>query len=395
MCAQRVIGSEFVEQARQRGHVTLEVLPGDIVTAVAQESANRLGIKLLDGPLEKPAAHRTDGNTAARRALYRRSPKWMAPSKVSARSAQRLVKISIVGAGGVGSTLAHLAVQANIAAEIILSDIVPGVAEAAALDLNHCNGITKTQARVVGTTDLSQIAGSHVVIVTAGRARTPGMSRTDLVNTNKRIIHLVGEVIKTQAPNAIVIVITNPLDEMTLEMLRCTGFPRERVMGMAGTLDSSRFKHSLALAANVQPGDVNAMALGNHGDDMVPITSLATIKGQALRKFLSTEAIAECVQDAITGGGQVVALKKTGSAIYAPAHSTIELLEHIRGAKAGPVPVSVLLQGEYGISDVVLGVPAHIGLSGLLEVEQLPLSQGEILALQNAAVSIQTRMASV
>ncbi|MFT4725906.1 MAG: malate dehydrogenase [Granulosicoccus sp.] len=392
MCAQRVIGSEFVEQARQRGLVTLEVLPGDIVTAVAHESANRLGIKLLDGPLEKPAVPRTDGNTSARRALYRRSPKWMAPSKLSAKSAQRLVKISIVGAGGVGSTLAHLAVQANIATEIVLSDIVPGVAEAAALDLNHCNGITRTRARVVGTTDLSQIAGSHVVIVTAGRARTPGMSRTDLVNTNKRVIHSVGEIIKTQAPNAIVIVITNPLDEMTLEMLRCTGFPRERVMGMAGTLDSSRFKHSLALAANVDPGDVSAMALGNHGDEMVPVTSLATIKGQALDKFLSTEAIAECVQDAITGGGQVVALKKTGSAIYAPAHSAIELLEHIRGAKTGPVPVSVLLQGEYGISDVVLGVPAHIGLGGLLEVEQLPLSKGELAALHNAAAAIQTRM---
>jgi malate dehydrogenase len=163
-------------------------------------------------------------------------------------------------------------------------------------------------------------------------------------------------------------------------------------MGMAGTLDSSRFKHSLALAANVDPGDVSAMALGNHGDEMVPVTSLATIKGQALDKFLSTEAIAECVQDAITGGGQVVALKKTGSAIYAPAHSAIELLEHIRGAKTGPVPVSVLLQGEYGISDVVLGVPAHIGLGGLLEVEQLPLSKGELAALHNAAAAIQTRM---
>jgi malate dehydrogenase len=392
MCAQRVIGSEFVEQARQRGHVTLEVLPGDIVTAVALETANRLGIKLLDGPIEKPAVPRTDGNTSARRALYRRSPKWMAPSKVSARSAQRLVKISIVGAGGVGSTIAHLAVQADIASEIVLSDIVPGVAEAAALDLNHCNGITKSCARVVGTTDLSQIAGSHVVIVTAGRARTPGMSRTDLVNTNKRVIHSVGEVIKTQAPNAVVIVITNPLDEMTLEMLRCTGFPRERVMGMAGTLDSSRFMHSLALAANVDPGDVNAMALGNHGDEMVPVSSLATIKGQVLGKFLSSEAIAECVQDAVTGGGQVVALKKTGSAIYAPAHSTIELLEHIRGAKAGPVPVSVLLQGEYGISDVVLGVAAHIGLSGLLEVEQFPLSEGEIAALHKAAEVIKARV---
>ena len=393
MCAQRVIGSEYIEQSRQRGHATVEVLPGDIVTAVARETASRLGIKLLDGPVEKLAVLRTDGNTSARRTLYRRSPKWMAPAISSTRSAQRLTKVSIVGAGGVGATLAHLVAQADIASEIVLSDIVPGMAEAAALDLNHCNGITHTRARVLGTTDLSQIAGSHVVIVTAGRARTPGMSRTDLVQTNKRVIHSVGEVIKTQAPNAVVIVITNPLDEMTLEMLRCTGFPRERVMGMAGTLDSSRFKHSLALAANVHPGDVKAMALGNHGDEMVPVTSMATIKGQVLEKFLSAQTIAECVQDAITGGGQVVALKKTGSALFAPAHAALELLEHIRGAQAGAVPVSVLLQGELGISDVVLGVPAHIGLSGLLEVEQLALSDYENSALQKAAAAIQKRMA--
>ena len=394
MCAQRVIGSEFVEQVRQRGQVVVEVLPGDIVTDVALETARRVGIKLLDGPIEKPLVARADGRTAARRSLYRRSPKWMAPVISSTSGAQRLGKISIIGAGGVGATLTHLAAQLDIANEIVLSDIVPGLAEATALDLNHCSGITCSHTTVNGTTDLSAIATSDVVLVTAGRARTPGMTRQDLVASNRRVIHIVGEAIKTQAPKALVIVITNPLDEMTLEMLRCTGFPREQVLGMAGMLDSSRFRYSLARAAGVASADVQAIALGNHGDEMVPVISNATIRGQALSRFLSDEEIADCVNDTITGGSQVVAIKKSGSAIYAPAHATIELLEHIRGGKSGHVPVSVMLQGEFGINDVVLGVPAYVGLRGLISIEPLPLSEIETKALQNAADAIKQRMAT-
>lgn len=394
MASQRVIGSEFVEQVRQRGQVMLEVMPGDIVTDVAIETAHRLGIQLLDGPLDKPAVPRTDGKTQTRRSLYRRSPKWMAPITSASRSAVRLNKLSIVGAGGVGATVAHLAGFADIAKEIVLTDLVPGLAESTAMDLNHSSGITGSTATISGSTDLSSIAGSQVVVVTAGRARSPGMSRSDLVTTNKRIVHAVGEVIRTQAPKAVVIVVTNPLDEMTLEMLRCTGFAREQVLGMAGTLDGSRFRHALAKAAGVQPADVSAMTLGSHGDEMVPLTSLATIKGQALNRFLSDAAIAACVEDAITGGGQVVAIKKTGSAIYAPAHSVIELLDHMRGARAGPVAVSVMLNGEYGINDVVLGVPASVGMNGLIEVESLSLTDQELASLQQAAQAIEQRVAS-
>ena len=187
--------------------------------------------------------------------------------------------------------------------------------------------------------------------------------------------------------------VTNPLDEMTVEMLRATQFPRAQVLGMAGTLDSSRFRQALATAAGVAAGDVEAMTLGSHGDEMAPIVSSARIRGRPLRDFLSAEAIEACVNDAITGGGQVVALRKTGSAALAPAHAIVEMLDHMRGARAGLVPVSVMMEGEYGIEDVVLGVPCRLGLSGLLEVVDIPLEATERTALEAAAVAIRGRLA--
>lgn len=392
MAAPRVIGAERIEDARQRGRVVFELLPGDIVTDVARETAARIGIRLVEGPLEQPAVPRTDGNTALRRGLYRRSAKWVAPARNAAPRARRFAKLALIGAGGVGGNVAHLAAIADIADEIALIDIAPGIAAATALDLNHASGITGARARCVGGQNAGLVAGADVVVVTAGRARAPGMTRADLIDVNTRVIHTAAEAIRTQAPQAIVIVVTNPLDEMTVEMLRATDFPRERVLGMAGTLDSSRFRNALALAAGVTPADVSAITLGSHGDEMAPITSLARIKGRRLDRFLSAEQIDACVRDAITGGGQVVALKKSGSATIAPAHATVELLDHIRGARTGPVPVSVMLQGEYGVSGVVLGVPAHLGASGLVGVEDLRLDASETLALHAAADAIRTRL---
>lgn len=392
MAEPRVIGAEAIEDARRRGRITFEVLPGDIVTSLARESAAQFGIKLLDGPVEMPVPPRTDGNTSMRRVLYRRSPKWVAPSRARSTKARRFAKIALVGAGGVGANIAHLAANADMADEIALIDIAPGIAAATALDLNHASGITGTRARVTGGEDLAAVAGADVIVVTAGRARGPGMTRADLIGVNTRVIHATAAVIRTQAPGAIVIVVTNPLDEMTVEMLRATGFPREQVLGMAGTLDSSRFRNALAMAAGVMPRDVQAITLGSHGDEMAPITSLARIKGRAVEAFLTKEQIEACVKDAITGGGQVVALKKTGSATIAPAHSSIELMDHIRGAKTGPVPVSVMLDGEYGLKNVVLGVPAHLGKSGLVSVENLRLTEAEHQALHAAASAISTRL---
>lgn len=391
MAAPRVIGSDAVEDARRRGRIVFEVLPDDIVTALARETAERVGIKLVDGPLEKPQPTRTDAAVSMQRVLYRRSPKWVAPIRAK-RKARRLGKLALIGAGGVGGNLAHLAVMQDIADEIALIDIAPGMAAATALDLNHTSGITGARARCVGGESLDLVAEAEVIVVTAGRARRPGMSRADLIDVNARVIRQAAEAIRSAAPDAIVIVVTNPLDEMTVEMLRATGFPRERVLGMAGTLDSSRFRNALATAAGVAPADVEAFTLGSHGDEMAPIPSRARIKGRALDVFLSPDQIEACVQDAVTGGGKVVALKKSGSATIAPAHASIELIDHIRGVCTGPVPVSVMLQGEYGINGVVLGVPAHLGSSGLVEVEELRLTDQEQAALQKAADAIRSRL---
>lgn len=391
MATPRVIGSDAVEDARRRGRIVFEVLPGDIVTALARETAERVGISLVDGPLERPKPPRTDGAVSMRRVLYRRSPKWVAPSRAP-RKARRLGKLALIGAGGVGGNIAHLAAMADMADEIALIDITPGLAASTALDLNHTSGITGARARCVGGEAMDLVAGADVVVVTAGRARRPGMTRADLIDVNARVIRQSAEAIRSAAPNAIVIVVTNPLDEMTVEMLRATGFPREQVLGMAGTLDSSRFRNALAMAAGVTPADVEAFTLGSHGDEMAPIPSRARIKGRPLDVFLSREQIEACVQDAITGGGQVVALRKSGSATIAPAHASIELIDHIRGARTGPVPVSVMLHGEYGIDGVVLGVPAHLGAGGLVEVEELRLTAEENAALQNAAEAIRVRL---
>ncbi|MCY3997432.1 MAG: malate dehydrogenase [Rhodobacter sp.] len=388
----RVIGTEAVEDGWRRGRTVLEVLPGDIVTEMARETAVRLGVRLADGPVERPVPVRTDGVTAMRRSLYRRSARWVAPARTVQPRARRFSRLAIIGAGGVGSNIAHLAANADIGDEIVLVDIVRGVAAATALDLNHAAGMTGTGARCLGGEDPGLISGADVVVVTAGRARMPGMDRAELIDVNRRTVHAAAEAIRTQAPRAVVIVVTNPLDEMTLEMLRATGFPRERVLGMAGTLDSSRFRAALAMAAGVAPADVDAIALGSHGDEMAPILSLARIKGHPLSKFLTDDRIEACVRDAVTGGGQILALRRSGSATVAPAHATVEVLDHIRGARAGPVPVSVMLAGEYGIDGVVLGVPAHVGPTGLVEVEILQLTKAERAALVSAAEAVRARL---
>lgn len=389
----RVVGAEDIAAVRSRGRDAFELLAGDILTDAAAETAARLGVRLLDGPLARPAPPRTDGATNMARGLYRRGGRWRTP-KPPARDARRLKRLALIGAGGVGAAIAHLAALADAAEDIALIDIAPGVAAATALDLNHASGITRSRARASGGEDLRAVAGAEVVVVTAGRPRTPGMSRADLIDVNARVIRMTAEAIGAGAPGAVVIVVTNPLDEMTMAMLRATGFPRERVLGMAGTLDSSRFRHALARAADVAPGDVEAVALGSHGAEMVPIPSRARIRGRPLDAILSAEEIAACVRDAVTGGGQVVALKKTGSATIAPAHAVMEMIEHVRGARAGPVPASVLLTGEYGIEGAALGVPCHLGPGGLISVEEWPLAEDERAALHAAAEAVRARIAS-
>ncbi|MFK7753571.1 MAG: malate dehydrogenase [Sedimentitalea sp.] len=395
MAQRRVISRAEIDAARRSGRVSFEILPGDIVTDEAREAAQRLQIRLLDGPLERPVAPVTDSGTTARRMLFKRGARWIPPREMILPRARRLGKLVLIGAGGVGANIGHLAANQDIADDIVFIDIAPGVAEAAALDLNHASGVSRTRARATGGTSLALVENADVVVVTAGRARSPGMTRADLIDVNARVMRAAGAAISEGAPGAVVIVVTNPLDEMTYEMLRATGFPRERVLGMAGTLDTARFRNALAMAAGVELRDVDALTLGAHGEEMVPVVSASHIKGRPLHDFLSPEQISAAVKDTITGGGQVVALRKTGSATVAPAHSTIEVIDHLRGARAGTVPVSVLIDGELGLGDVVLGVPCRLGATGLLSIEMPRLTPQEHQALLAAAEAIRIRLDSL
>ena len=387
-----VVGEGDVMSAWRTGARTLAIAPGAVVTVLAREAAARLGVSLRVGPLEEPARALTDGATAARRLLYRRHPGWVAPQPLRGMTPSRFGHVAIVGAGGVGTNTAHLASSSQIADELSMIDLVPGLAESVALDLMHSSGITNSTTRAKGGTGMELVAGADVVVVTAGRPRSPGMSRKDLVEVNGRVIRAISEQIAAHAPDAIVLVVTNPLDEMTDTTLVATGFPRQRVLGMAGTLDSSRFRYNLAVAAGVRTADVNAFTLGSHGAEMVPITSLATIAGRPIRTVLDEATIARAVQDTIEGGAAVVSLRRTGSATIAPAHAILEVLDGIRGALAGPIPVSVRLEGEYGIEGVVVGVPAMLGRSGVIEVVELDLTDEELAALRASAEAVRNRL---
>ena len=380
-----VIGAEHVEAAGRRGRRYIEVQPGSIVTDQARDTAARWNVALRSGPLDRPVVARPDGAAALYRGLYRRNPKWMPSGPAAGRGPVRFARIAIVGAGGVGAGVAHLAANAGVAGEIVLVDIVPGLAESIALDLNHARGLTRSPARTVGGTDLALLTGAEVVVVTAGRARAPGMRRDDLREANRRTVGAIAEAIRTTAPASVVVVVSNPLDEMTAEMLRITGFPRERVLGMAGTLDSARFRAALSGEAGAGVAEVEATILGRHGQEMVPVVSRARVRDLPLRQCLTPAQIAACVERTIAAGGEVVALRRTGSASIAPAHATVEVLEHLRGARAGPVPVSVQLEGEYGVEGVVLGVPCLLGPRGLIEVVEHPLAETEHAQLARAA----------
>jgi malate dehydrogenase len=383
-----------VLDAWRSGRRRLHVLRGALVTQQAREAAERLGLTIIDGPPEQPVVAVPDGASIMRRVLFKSAPRWVPSAPGKGAAPITFAKLAVVGAGGVGANTAHLAANGSMAHEITLIDVAPGIAEATALDLEHASGITGSISRISGGTSLGLVEGADVVVITAGRPRTPGMTRADLIAVNGRVVRQVAEQVREHAPDAIVVMVTNPLDEMTMEAYRTTSFPRERVLGMAGTLDSSRFRRALARAAGVDPCDVSAFTLGSHGDEMVPITSHATIKGRPLETVLTGPEIAACVKDTVTGGGQVVALRKTGSATLAPAHAVMEVLDGLRGARAGAIPVSVVLEGEYGIEGIVVGVPVILGRSGVLEVIQMPLADAELAALRNAAAAVAARIAS-
>ena len=287
-------------------------------------------------------------------------------------------KIALVGAGNIGGTLAHLAVTRELG-DVVLFDVVEGVPEGKALDLAQCGPIEGFDAKLKGSQDYADIAGADVIIVTAGVARKPGMSRDDLLGINLKVMKSVGEGIKANAPGAFVICITNPLDAMVWALREFSGLPHQRVVGMAGVLDSARFRHFLAEEFGVSVEDVSAFVLGGHGDTMVPIVEYSTVAGipipDLVRMGWSTqERVDAIVQRTRQGGGEIVALLKTGSAYYAPATAGIEMAEAYLRDKKRLLPCAAHLTGQYGVDDLYVGVPCVIGAGGVERIVEIELN---------------------
>jgi malate dehydrogenase len=286
-------------------------------------------------------------------------------------------KIALIGAGNIGGTLAHLAAAKELG-DIVLFDVVEGVPAGKALDLAQCGPVEGFDAKLRGTNDYADIAGADVCIVTAGVARKPGMSRDDLLGINLKVMKAVGEGIKTHAPDSFVICITNPLDAMVWALREFAGLPHHMVVGMAGVLDSARFRHFLAEEFNVSVQDVTAFVLGGHGDTMVPVTRYSTVAGipvpDLVRMGWSTQERIDAIVDRTRkGGGEIVALLKTGSAYYAPATSGIEMAEAYLKDKKRLLPCAAHLTGQYGVDDLYVGVPVVLGAGGVEKVVEIEL----------------------
>ena len=298
-------------------------------------------------------------------------------------------KIALIGAGNIGGTLAHLAALKGLG-DIVLFDVVEGVPQGKALDLSQCGPVEGFDASISGSNDYADIAGADVIIVTAGVARKPGMSRDDLLGINLKVMKAVGEGIRDNAPDAFVICITNPLDAMVWALREFSGLPHEKVVGMAGVLDSARFSHFLAAEFGVSVKDVNTFVLGGHGDTMVPVLEYSTVSGIPVSDlikmgFSTKEKVDEIIKRTRGGGGEIVALLKTGSAYYAPATSGIAMAEAYLFDQKRILPAAAHLSGQYGVDDLYVGVPVVIGAGGVEKVVEVELSDE---AKQNLQVSV-------
>lgn len=296
-------------------------------------------------------------------------------------------KIALIGAGQIGGTLALLCGLRRLG-DVVLFDIVEGMPQGKALDLSHLAPVFGCDFSVKGTNNIADIAGAQVCVVTSGLPRKPGMSRDDLVKTNAAIIKEVAKGIKTHAPQALVIVVTNPLDAMAYLMQRETGFPAERVLGMAGVLDTARYQAFLAEALGVSVQSVSAFVLGGHGDDMVPVRSYTTCNGVPVGKLLPATQL-DAIEKRVRGaGGEVVALLKTGSAFYSPAASAIEMVEAYLLDQKRVLAAAVACNGQYGVKDIYLGVPIVMGAKGVEKIVEIELSEAERPALHESAARV-------
>jgi malate dehydrogenase len=303
-------------------------------------------------------------------------------------------KVTVIGAGNVGATVAQRIAEAGLA-DVVLVDIVEGLPQGKGLDLAEAAPVVGHDARVQGTNDYADTAGSDIVVVTSGLARQPGMSRDDLLAKNAGIVRSVVEQAAKRSPDAIMLVVTNPLDAMCHVAMRASGFPRERVLGMAGVLDSARFRTFIAQELGVSVEDTHAFVLGGHGDTMVPLPRYSTVAGVPITELLSPERVQALCERTANGGAEIVALLKTGSAFYAPAASTFEMVESILLDRRRVLPCAVLLQGEFGVDGLFVGVPAVLGAGGLERVFEIELTGDERAAFERSADAVRELVAKL
>jgi len=304
-------------------------------------------------------------------------------------------KITVVGAGNVGATTAQRLAEKELARRVVMVDVAEGIPQGKGLDQWESAPIEGFDSRIIGTNGYEETAGSDIVVITAGIARKPGMSRDDLLNTNAGIVKQVSEQVKATSPNAIIVMVSNPLDVMAYVALKVTGFPRERVLGMAGVLDTARYRSFLAEAADVSVRDIPAMELGGHGDTMVPLISYTSVSGIPITQLLPKDKLDAIVERTRSGGAEIVKYLKTGSAYYAPSAAAVQMCEAIVRDQKRILPCAAWLQGEYGMRDLFLGVPCKLGRNGLEAIYEVELTSEERTALEKSAEAVRGPMAAV
>lgn len=423
-----VIGADQVEAAHRQG-TALRVSGADLVTPLARERAAELRVEIVrDGATTarsagasgafpasqtrgaRPWSHpvpaapqpRTAVPATARvvsastlNTLYRRGAPVSPDLQHESGSGAGRPRVAVIGAGHVGSIATLRLAESDLFAEVVLVDVVDGLAAGIALDLWHSAGLAAFGTVIRGSDDLAEIAGVDYVVMTAGRARTPGMSRTDLTSLNADIVGPVADRIAELAPESVVIVVTNPLEEMThLTRIR-TGFPAERVLGMAGVLDSTRFCSLVALTGVCRPEEVTAFALGSHGPEMVVPLSQATVNGRPLRELLDEPTLQAIVTRTRDSGAEVVSLLKTGSAYFAPGQSAARMAIVMASGSDDVLACAVEPTGQYGLSGTTVGLPVRLGRRGLARIIELPLDPGELKAVQEAGERLRVRVQEV
>lgn len=301
-------------------------------------------------------------------------------------------KITVVGAGNVGATAAQRIAEKHLAENVVLLDVIEGIPQGKALDMWESAPVEDFDSAVIGTNDYSDTAGSDIVVITAGLARKPGMTRDDLLMKNADIVRSVTEQVVPGSPEAVIVVVSNPLDVMTWVSMKTSGFPKNRVVGMAGVLDSARFRLFIAKELNVSVMDVQALVLGGHGDSMVPLIRYSTVSGIPISELMSAERIDQLVDRARNGGIEIVNYLKTGSAYYAPSSSAVEMVDAIVKNRQRILPCAAYLEGEYGLNGMYVGVPVKLGRNGIEEIIELKLTDKELSELHRSAMDVKTNI---